>query len=132
MIKLPFQYLCVNIIVLFMDLKDIRIKRNGRVFGSITDNNYEVIRRVGLFVDLPNLYATMRDKGSFPNLDKLLVVSRSLGDLVIAKCYTTINGLKSSSDCCRRLPIRNSDMIAGLFLTDVLFHPFPFFSNPAR
>lgn len=80
-----------------MDLKDIRKKRNGMLFGNLTDNNHKVVRTVGLYVDLPNLYATMKDKGSFPRLEELIAVSRSLGDLLIAKIYTTIRSSSKNS-----------------------------------
>jgi uncharacterized protein (TIGR00288 family) len=80
-----------------MDLKDIRKKRNGMLFENLTDNNHKVVRTVGLYVDLPNLYATMKDKGSFPRLEELIAVSRSLGDLLIAKIYTTIRSSSKNS-----------------------------------
>ncbi len=73
-----------------METKEIMKMRNSNKVDSLTNCNTRPLPRVGLYVDYPNLYATMKGKGSSPELDKLLAVSRSLGDLIFAKCYITI------------------------------------------
>lgn len=74
-----------------MESKEIMRMRNKNKMCSLTSGNILPMPRVGLYVDYPNLYATMRDKGSQPDLEKLLAVSQSLGNLIFAKYYTTIH-----------------------------------------
>ena len=71
--------------------KAILRMRNMNKLRSLNDGAMWPLFRVGLYVDMPNLYAIMRNKGSIPNLEELIVVSQSLGDLIFAKCYTTIH-----------------------------------------
>jgi uncharacterized LabA/DUF88 family protein len=74
-----------------MKPKAIMRMRNKRKLSSLNETKTWPIFRVGLYVDMPNLYAVMKNKGSIPNLDRLMVVSQSLGDLIFAKCYTTMH-----------------------------------------
>ena len=81
-----------------METKAIMRMRNKNKISSLASGTVWPLPRVGLYVDYPNLYATMKSKGSQPDLDKLLAVSQSLGDLIFAKCYTTIySGFYNSS-----------------------------------
>lgn len=73
-----------------MDPKAIMRMRNKNKISSLTGGKTWPLFRVGLYVDLPNLYAIMKNKGSVPNFDQLMVVSQSLGDLIFANCYTTM------------------------------------------
>ena len=67
-----------------MESKEIMRMRNKNKMCSLTSGNILPMPRVGLYVDYPNLYATMRDKGSQTDLEKLLAVSQSLGNLIFA------------------------------------------------
>lgn len=74
-----------------MDPKAIMRMRNKNKISSLSDGKAWPPFRVGLYVDMPNLYAIMKNKGSVPNFDQLMVVSQSLGDLIFANCYTTMH-----------------------------------------
>ncbi|MEM0136447.1 MAG: NYN domain-containing protein [Thermoplasmatales archaeon] len=67
------------------------MRRNKNLIDSLMEGTNRRIRRVALYIDFPNLYAIMKEKDSFPNLEKVITIARSLGNLVFAKCYTVVH-----------------------------------------